>query len=82
MPIGKYQLFPHNSNIEASVWLLFMKNKIMPTRHNSTISKDKEMLLYCIIEEILMNVDEIICEHILEWVKHPHNTRPFSYLIE
>ncbi|KAA0038276.1 hypothetical protein E6C27_scaffold270G001320 [Cucumis melo var. makuwa] len=36
----------------------------MRTRHDSTISMDKGMQLYCIMEEILVNLGEIIYEHI------------------
>ncbi|KAA0060836.1 hypothetical protein E6C27_scaffold137G00650 [Cucumis melo var. makuwa] len=56
--------------------------QIMPTRHDSTISMDKIMFIYCIIEEIPRNVSEIICEHIIACVKHPHDARPFPHLIE
>lgn len=33
-PTEKYQFFLHNLNTEASVWLLFVKKKIMSTRHH------------------------------------------------
>lgn len=81
-PTEKYQLFRHNLNIKFSVWLLFVKKKIMPTHYDSTISMDKVILHYCIMEEIPVNMDKIICEHILVWVKHLHGARPLPYLIE
>lgn len=56
LPIGKYQLFLHNLNAKASAWLLFVKKKIMPTRHDNTISMEKGILLYYIMEEISVNV--------------------------
>uniref|UniRef100_A0A9I9DYK9 Uncharacterized protein n=1 Tax=Cucumis melo TaxID=3656 RepID=A0A9I9DYK9_CUCME len=34
------------------------------------------------MEEIPRNVSEIICEHIIACVKHPHDARPFPHLIE
>lgn len=34
------------------------------------------------MEELPVNIGEIICEHILTWVKHPHGARPFLLLIE
>lgn len=37
----------------------------MPTRHDGTISMERIMLVYCIMEEILVNIDEIISEHII-----------------
>ncbi|TYJ95705.1 hypothetical protein E5676_scaffold282G00030 [Cucumis melo var. makuwa] len=55
-PIGKYQLFPHNLAMKANIWLFLMKIKLMPTRHDNTISLDKVMLLYCIMQEISVNV--------------------------
>ncbi|TYK07557.1 hypothetical protein E5676_scaffold544G00280 [Cucumis melo var. makuwa] len=55
-----------------------------PTRkyHDSTISMDKITLIYCIMEEILENVGQIIYEDIITWVKHPRGARPFPHLIE
>ncbi|KAA0048500.1 protein MNN4-like [Cucumis melo var. makuwa] len=67
-PIKKYQLFPHNLKTTASVWLVFIKKNLMPTRHDNTISLERIMLLYCIMEEIPLNVDEIIYEPIEAWV--------------
>lgn len=55
MSIEKYQLFPHNLNTYANVWLFFTKKKIMLMRHDNMISMDKAMLLYCIMEEIPVN---------------------------
>ncbi|KAA0063397.1 hypothetical protein E5676_scaffold828G00250 [Cucumis melo var. makuwa] len=55
----------HNLNNEAKVWYVFIKKKIMPTRNDSTISMDKIMLIYCIIEEIPVNMGEIILQPIL-----------------
>ncbi|KAA0041933.1 hypothetical protein E5676_scaffold306G001360 [Cucumis melo var. makuwa] len=78
----RYHLFLHNLNIEVSIWLVFEKKKIIPTRHDIAISMERIMLVYCIMEEIPMNIGEIISEHIIAWVKHLHGARPFSYLIE
>lgn len=63
-PTWKYQLFPYNLNTYVSVWLFFVNMKIMSMRHYITISMDKAMLLYYIMEEIPVNVSKIICEHI------------------
>lgn len=56
----KYQLFLHNLNTAAIVWLVFIKKKIMRTRHDNTIFLDKIMLIYYIME-ITVNVSKIIC---------------------
>uniref|UniRef100_A0A9I9EII8 Uncharacterized protein n=1 Tax=Cucumis melo TaxID=3656 RepID=A0A9I9EII8_CUCME len=40
------------------------------------------MLVYCIMEHLLVNIGEIISEHIIAWVKHPREARPFLHLIE
>lgn len=77
IPTGKYQLFPFNLNIKASVWFVFIKKNIMPTRHDSTISMERIIHLYCIMMEISMNVGEIICEHLIARVKHPRREKPF-----
>lgn len=79
---GKYQLFSNNLNTRANVWLMFIKKKFMPTHNDNTISMDKIMLLCRIMEEITMNVGELICEHIIACVNHPHGVRPFPHLIE
>ncbi|KAA0042385.1 hypothetical protein E5676_scaffold477G00940 [Cucumis melo var. makuwa] len=31
-------------------------------------------------EEIPMNVGKIICQHMVEWVKHPRRIKPFPHL--
>ncbi|KGN57727.1 hypothetical protein Csa_009739 [Cucumis sativus] len=64
------------------IWLVLIKKKIMPTRHVSTISMERVMLVYCIMKKILVNIGKIISNHIIALVKHPRGARPFSYLIE
>ncbi|KAA0060282.1 drebrin-like [Cucumis melo var. makuwa] len=54
----------------------------MPTSHDSTISMERIMLVYYIMEEIHVNVGEIISKHIIVGVKHPRGTRPFPQLIK
>ncbi|TYK00908.1 hypothetical protein E5676_scaffold602G00710 [Cucumis melo var. makuwa] len=54
----------------------------MRTRQESIVSMDRMMLIYCIMEELQVNLGEIICEHILECVKHPYGARSFPHLIE
>lgn len=49
MPIGKHQLFLHNLNTGANIWLFFIK---------------KKLILYYIMQEIPVNVSDIIYEHI------------------
>ncbi|KAA0047856.1 hypothetical protein E6C27_scaffold133G001210 [Cucumis melo var. makuwa] len=82
IPTYMYQLFPHNLTTEASVWLVFIKKNIMPTHHDNIISMERIMLLYYIIMEILVNVGEIICEHLTAGVKHPREAQQFSRLIK
>ncbi|KAA0039027.1 protein MNN4-like [Cucumis melo var. makuwa] len=60
-----------------------MKKKTLKEQFKkSTISMERIMLLYCIMMEILVNVGEIICEHVTAWVKHPHGSKFFPCLIE
>ena len=73
---------PAQFNDKASVWLMFIKKNIMPTRHNSTISIERIMLLYCIMMEISINVGKIICEHLTTWIKHPCRAKSFPCLIK
>lgn len=44
-PIEKYHLFQCNLKIVKSVWLVFIKKKLIPTCHDSTISIERIMLL-------------------------------------
>lgn len=81
MPIGKYQLFLHNLNTKASILMVFVKNKTILTRHDSTFSMERIMFDYCIMKEISVNIGKIISEHILAWVKLPQETRFFLHLI-
>ncbi|KAA0041264.1 hypothetical protein E5676_scaffold32G00800 [Cucumis melo var. makuwa] len=78
MPTEKYQLFPNDLNTEVSVWLVFIKKNIMPTRHDSTISMEIIMLLYYNGDSNQFN--EISCEHLIAWVKHPCGAKPFLCL--
>uniref|UniRef100_A0A9I9DKC0 Protein MNN4-like n=1 Tax=Cucumis melo TaxID=3656 RepID=A0A9I9DKC0_CUCME len=54
----------------------------MPTRHDNTISMERIMMVYCIIEHLLVNIGKTIREHIIAWVKHPRGARHFPNLIE
>ncbi|KAA0064201.1 hypothetical protein E6C27_scaffold548G001430 [Cucumis melo var. makuwa] len=55
---------------------------MMPTHHDSTISMEQSVLVYCIMEHLLVNIGKIISKHIIAWVKHPHEARHFMHLIE
>ncbi|KAA0062870.1 hypothetical protein E6C27_scaffold27160G00010 [Cucumis melo var. makuwa] len=81
-PTGKYQLFPYNLNAKASIWLVFVKKKLTPTHHDTTISMERIMLVYYIMEKLLVHISKRISEHIIVWVKHPHGARHFPNLIE
>ena len=67
-PTAKYQLFPHDLKTATSVWLVFIKKKLVPTCHDRTISLEMIMLLYCILMKIPVDIGEIICEHIDAWL--------------
>lgn len=81
-PTEKYQLFPHNLNTTANVWMVFIKNNIMPTRHDNTISLEMILLVCCIMIEIPVNICKIICEHLTTWVKYPWGAKLFPHFIE
>ncbi|KAA0054403.1 drebrin-like [Cucumis melo var. makuwa] len=66
----------------SSTELVFVKKKMMPTRHDNTISMERIMMVYCIIEHLLVNIGKTIREHIIAWVKHPRGARHFPNLIE
>ncbi|KAA0049837.1 hypothetical protein E5676_scaffold118G00350 [Cucumis melo var. makuwa] len=60
----RVSLFPHNLNTEANIWLVFVKKKMMPTLHDNTISIERMVLVYDIMEHLLVNIGEKISEHI------------------
>ncbi|KAA0049611.1 hypothetical protein E5676_scaffold94G00910 [Cucumis melo var. makuwa] len=68
-PTGKYQLFSHNLNTAVSLWLVFIKKNIIQLA--TTAPYPWIMFLYCIMIEIPVTIGEIICKHLVAWVKHP-----------
>lgn len=78
-PTGKYQLFLHNLNTVASVWMVFIKKNIIPTCHDNTISMDRIMPVYCIMMEIPVNVGEIISKNLTTRIKHPRGVNAFLH---
>lgn len=45
-PIGCKSLRPEDTRENLAIWLYFIKHRIMPTTHNTTIVVEKIMLLY------------------------------------
>lgn len=50
-----------------------------PLQHHSM---ERIKLVYYIKKHLLVNIGEMISEHIIAWVKHPCGLRPFPQLIE
>lgn len=47
-------------NPEANVWLYFLKFRVMPTTHDSSITKERVLLLTCLLEGRSIDVGQII----------------------
>lgn len=49
---------------EASVWLYFVKSRLMPTTHDSSVSADRMLLLYAMFAGLKINVGKLIVDEI------------------
>lgn len=62
--------------------VLFKKKKILPTRHDSTVSMDYAMTLYYIMTKKAINLGEIIKDAMLTWMETPKGAMPFPSTAE
>lgn len=67
----------------AKVWVKFLKSRLMPATHNTTVSQDRLMLLYVIVYGLPINVGAIIEREIKECAMKKHKTTAllFPFLI-
>ncbi|TYK15967.1 hypothetical protein E5676_scaffold94G00870 [Cucumis melo var. makuwa] len=81
-PTRRLQLFPHQLTIEANVWLFFIKKKIFPTHHDSTILTEYALVLYCINAKKPFNLGYVMNEAFLSWMRNPKNAKPFPTTVK
>ena len=48
----------------AKVWVKFLKSRLMPTTHTTTVSQERLVLLYVIVRELPIDVGSIIAKEI------------------
>ncbi|KAI3759835.1 hypothetical protein L6452_07930 [Arctium lappa] len=49
---------------EAAVWFQFLRHNVNPTAHDCTLSRDRCVLLYCILKECPVDLGPIACSAI------------------
>ena len=54
---------------EAKVWFYFIKSVFLPSKHLSTVRRDKEILLHALLKGYKINVGKIIEKSILGYSK-------------
>ncbi|KAH9671337.1 hypothetical protein KPL70_017334 [Citrus sinensis] len=58
----------------AKVWVKFLKSRLMPTTHTTTVSQERLVLLYVIVRGLPIDVDSIIEKEIRDCVVKTHRT--------
>ena len=58
----------------AKVWVKFLKSRLMPTTHTTTVSQERLVLLYVIVRGLLINVGSIIVKEIRNCAVKTHRT--------
>ncbi|KAL4340536.1 hypothetical protein GQ457_08G037130 [Hibiscus cannabinus] len=67
--------------LRAKLWNHFLKHKIMPTAHNTTVSFPRMLLLHSILFRRSIDVGKIIVEEIHACLKRPKSALIFPNLI-
>ena len=60
----------------AKVWFYFVSSKLVPSKHLSTVGRDKALLTYAIVKGYKFNVGKVIENSILELSYHKAITHP------
>ena len=58
----------------AKVWVKFLKSRLMPTTHTTTVSQERLVLLYVIVRELPIDVGSIIEKEIRDCAVKNHKT--------
>lgn len=61
---GTYTFLRNSLLPGPKVWYHFLKSRLMPSTHLQTVSRDRAILLYCIVTGLKFNVGRIIYEEI------------------
>lgn len=52
--------------LEANIWFYFVKCRVMPIRHNSSITNERVLLLLCLLEGKSIDVWKVIHREIIQ----------------
>lgn len=63
----------------AKVWVKFLKSRLMPTTHTTTISQDRLILLYAIVKGLAIDVGKIIKKEIREFTTRKQKSVVFLF---
>ena len=63
-----------NLKLVAKVWVNFLKLQLMPTKHTTTVSHERLILLYAIFKGLPIDVGKIIEREIREYAKKKQKT--------
>ncbi|KAH9801445.1 hypothetical protein KPL71_001039 [Citrus sinensis] len=58
----------------AKVWVKFLKSRLMPTTHTTTVSQERLVLLYVLVRGLPIDVGSIIATEIRECAAKTHRT--------
>jgi len=80
-PKGIQSLAPNCLIAEANLWLYFIKRSLLPTMHDASISRDRAMVIYCIMRGIQLDVGHIIAPQIRGLFFKPRGQLFFPFLV-
>ena len=80
-PKGIHTLAPTCLIAEANLWLYFIKRSLIPTTHDASISRDRAMVIYCIMRGIRLDVGRIIAPQIRGLFFKPRGQLFFPFLV-
>ncbi|XP_062101883.1 uncharacterized protein LOC133808872 [Humulus lupulus] len=66
---------------KAAVWLSFLKCRLLPTTHDTTVSTERVFLLYCILAGLGVNVGQIISRQLASCARKKKGKLFFPSLI-
>lgn len=78
-PKGIHTLAPTCLIDEANLWLYFIKRSLLPITHDASISRDRAMVIYCIIRGIWLDVGRIIAPQIWGMFSKPRGQLFFPF---
>ena len=66
---------------ECKAWYYFLATRLMPVRHFSDITKERDVLLYALVTEMSIDLGKFLSFHIMQCAKHPSASLYYPSLI-